>query len=397
MKTKNVIFLSLIAPAVIAAMSGQALAQQAITPFSGSFRQGSLILSRVGDGSAALSNAATAVFLDEFRITSGRGASAVVSYGQTLALGTSTAGQRQTNSGTATSELALSYARDTSGNDYVFLAGYDAAAGASGVANSAGTTTQRVATRVSITGNTTYATLGTTAFSGNNIRSVASTDGTTFYASGGNSGIQTGSFPVSSGGVTTTQFGATTPTNFRVVNATNGGVYASGASGTFQGVGSFTSSTTTLLNGFPTASGPQNYDFVFANASTIYVADDRTSTSGGLQRWNLSSGTWSLAYTINVPGITTGTFAGLRGLTSFTDPTNGQVDFYAVSTDNRLIGVTDLLSNTTNAGASVSALVGQGFFGTNANYAFRGVELIPAPGSLALLGLGGLIATRRRR
>ncbi|MBY0261784.1 MAG: hypothetical protein K2Q20_05545, partial [Phycisphaerales bacterium] len=376
---------------------GTTIAQTTPVAFSGQFGQGSIVLSRTGaaGGTSALTNAATAVFLDEFRVTSGRGASASVSYAQSLALGTATAGARLTLSGSASSEGALSYARDASGNNYLFIAGYDAASGTAAVVGTTSTATPRTVGRIDLSGNQIY-TGFTDAYSANNIRSVASPDGVNFITAGANTGFRSGTVGASNSTITTAAFGGATPTNNRVVNYYNGNAFASASSGTFQGVSALTSTTTTLLNGFPTATGPSNYDFVFVNDSTIYVADDRTTTAGGLQRWNLVSGTWTLAYTINVPNIAgTGT-AGLRGLTA--SVVGDDLAFYAVSTDNRLIGISDLLSNTTAAGASSASLVGATFFSaTSSSYAFRGVEIIPTPGAASLLALGGLIAARRRR
>src|SRR5207302_328024 len=69
--------------------------------------------------------------------------------------------------------------------------------------------------------------------------------------------------------------------------------------------------TSTELPGFPTSTtGHSPYEFIFKDASTVYVADDGTTANGGgLQKWTLSGGTWTLAYTLSP-----GTNIGLRGL-----------------------------------------------------------------------------------
>lgn len=386
-----------VSAAAVLAVAGAALAQTTPVTFSGQFGQGSIVLSRVGaaGGSTALSSAATAVFLDEFRVTAGRGASAAVAYAQSLSLGSSTSGARLTNSGPASSEGALSFARDASGSSYLFLAGYDAAAGTAAVASTSTTATPRTVGRIDISGNQIYTSF-TDAYSGNNIRSVASPDGVNFLTAGANTGIRSGAVGASNSTIATAAFGGATPTNNRVINYYNGNAFVSSSSGAFQGVSALTATTTSLLPGFPSATGPSNYDFVFVNDSTIYVADDRTTTSGGLQRWNLVSGSWTLAYTINIPNSAATGTVGLRGLTGSAD--GDDVALYAVSTDNRLIGISDLLTNPSAAGATSASLVGNTFFSTTTtSYSFRGVEIIPAPGSLALLGLGGLVAIRRRR
>ncbi|MFM9170974.1 MAG: hypothetical protein ACKOTD_12930, partial [Phycisphaerales bacterium] len=85
-------------------------------------------------------------------------------------------------------------------------------------------------------------------------------------------------------------------------------------------------------------------------------------------------------------------FAGLRGLTGTWDAVNG-AQLYATTTEisnNRLVSILD--NGTTPTLATNLASAG-------ANYAFRGVDIydIPAPGALALLGVAGLLAGRRRR
>lgn len=345
------------------------------------FVTGNLVVSVVGDGSAALTSAATPVFLNEFTT----GGSLV----RSLALPTSASGanRRFTNSGSASSELALT--RSTDGN-YLTLVGYDAAPGLAGVASTASAATNRVVARISAFDIIDTTTALSDASTGNNVRSVASVDGTSFWVGGGAGGVRYATF----GGTTSVQL-STTPTNVRVVNLLAGQLYTSNASGAFQGVSTVgtglpttSGQTATILPGFPTASGPSAYDYWLADASTMYVADDRaTASGGGLQKWILSSGTWSLAYTMS-----TSLTAGLRGLTGTVDAASGNFLLYAVTADataNKLVSVID-----SGAGSSFTTLAT-----APANTAFRGVDFapVPTPGTLALLGLSGLAVARRRR
>ena len=97
-----------------------------------------------------------------------------------------------------------------------------------------------------------------------------------------------------------------------------------------------------ILNGFPTALKSKTsfpFGIWFANATTLYVADEGNGTTGttvetfyqpaaaqtraGLQKWVLTSGKWQLAYTLSaglnlgipyaIPGYPTGNNSGTGG------------------------------------------------------------------------------------
>lgn len=161
-----------------------------------------------------------------------------------------------------------------------------------------------------------------------------------------------------------------------------------------------------VLSGFPTLSNktgnPVNFPFGiwFADANTLYVADEGDGTNtydatsntytdaasnklAGLEKWVFNGTTWNLAYTLQkgldlgtpygIAGYPTGNNAvtglpwapatdGLRNLTGRVND-DGTVTIFAITSTvsgngdqgadpNRLVSVTDTLSNTTAAGAA---------------------------------------------
>jgi hypothetical protein len=167
----------------------------------------------------------------------------------------------------------------------------------------------------------------------------------------------------------------------------------------------------------------------FANATTLYVADEGTGTAGttvagfytpatpannptaGLQKWvfNPGLGEWTLAYTLtnglnlgvpyvvpNYPvGLNSGTGGtgfpwapatdGLRNITGVVNG-DGTVTIYAITSTisgsgdqgadpNQLVKITDTLSSTTGTGESFATVRTAGF-----GEVLRGVSLTPGSG-----------------
>ncbi len=192
----------------------------------------------------------------------------------------------------------------------------------------------------------------------NNPRSVATVNGTSFYLSGqGVKGDDTqGVFVANDGANSATAIDTATDT--RTVEIIDGVLYVStdstqGAGGT-SSVASFGSlpagaATPTPLSGIDgtltlTAAqengindsavgttihlSPEN--FFFANATTLYIADGGDPKQGGLgdgglQKWSLVNGTWTLDYTLSaglnlVSDAGTSGTTGLIGLTASSKP-----------------------------------------------------------------------------
>jgi hypothetical protein len=375
---------------------------------AGVFTAGNLLVSRYGDGTTTLTSAAAAVAINEYT-TAASQSSAV----QSIAFATSGANQF-TDAGSATSDGYLN-----TYNGYVAIAGYNAATGTASVAGTNNKAVQVLDSTGNVVNRAVFPTGGSAGsppspFSGNNIRSAIATSATNFYATGTSSGSPNTGGAWYSNSTNYTQVSSTTtgqPTNMRNVGIFGGQLYASSAASTGNGVFAVGSGLTTSAGQTSTliinaGTGASTYGFVMFdtnNDSTMdlaYLADDRTVTGGGLQKWVLSGSTWSSSWSVlvNAAGNTSATtasgFAGIRGLTGTWDAVNG-AQLYATTTEatnNRLISILDNGSTPTLATNLASA-------GTN--YVFRGVAFtpgaVPAPGAIALLGVAGLVGSRRRR
>lgn len=343
--------------------------------FAAAFSPGDLVVARVGDGGAALTSAATALFLDEYT----PGGTLV----QTIALPTAVNGNNLmlTIQGSATSEGFLQRSAD---GQYLTLAGYNAATGTATPSGSTAAVVNRVVGLVGLNGSVDTSTAINTGTLGST-RSATTVNGTGFWVSTASAGVNYVAFGAPSAA---TQL-STAPSNTRVTRTIAGQLYVSSASSTFQGVSTIgtglpttSGQTTTILPGFPTAAGPSSYDF-FVNGNNAWVADDRTSGAGGIQHWTLSAGTWTLSYTL-APTATT----GVRGLAI--DLSGANPALYGTTTDNKVVEFVD-----TGAGSPPTFL----FTDPTANTAFRGIAYIPAavPEPAGLLGFGVVILCLGRK
>lgn len=328
---------------------------------------------RVGDGAAALSNAATAVFLEERYASDG---SLVAAASNPVALPTMASGSNAalTLSGTATSEGGLSLSQD---GQYLVLAGYDAATGTASVSSTNAAATNRIVGRVDAMGAVDTTTRLDSAFSANSVRGATSVDGTSFWISG------TGS--VTSGGVWYNVHSATggtqilnSPANVRSVDVFGSQIYATSQSNNFAsvftvGTGEPTMSgqTATMLPGLPTTSAqPNGFTLLDRNAAvagldTLYLSDERAIASGGgISKWTFDGTTWTQAATFN-----NGLSVGVRGLAAFV--TGSNVTIVATTTEssqNKIFVVVD--DGSANPAGTIVATA-------PANEVFRGVAQSP--------------------
>lgn len=391
--------------AAAAASCGMASMAQGIN-----YTSGNLVLSQVGPGTGTTGNlvsAATAVRLREFGLsTATSGAFVANDLSLPSGLGDPT---RLTISGSA----AEGFLTRSADGRYLTIMGYDAANAQNGpLANSsiatstnhsaaAGTPVNRVVGRVDFSQGTSLYRM-TDAFNAANVRSVASVDGSTFITAGTGGS----SSPANTGGLRFFDPGAGTgssqlfasPATMRVANYAynDNRLFFSTQSATagITGIWEVNAGVPTILPGFAAQTGLSPYDFWFADDDTLFVADDGSvaaASKGGLQRWELVAGTWTLAYR-----VTTGLTSGLRSLCGMTDPT-GNFIMYATTaeTSTRLVAITD----DANAGLAGANATLTGLETAASGFAFRGVDFapVPAPGAGTLLALGGLMAARRRR
>jgi hypothetical protein len=364
MKNKKIISVALF-------IASLALAQAQFTP-------GNLVVLQIGNGSAALTSAGTPIFLDQFT-TSGVSVNS-------LSI-PSTGVNALVNSGTASSEGALTLSAN---GQYLVLAGYNAAAGTTGIAGTTSAADPRGIATVDAFGNYSLATTTSSFFSGNNIRS-GTTDGSgNFWAAGAVNGavyMGTGTPAAISG----------TVANNRVIQDIGGNLYystGSGSRGIVQISGTPTSGSLATTNyliptGAQFGTGSSPFGFAFNSSLTIaYVADSNPYTTssavGGVEKWSLVGGNWTFDYSLSL-----GT-NGAEGLT--VDFSGANPVIYATSANGTsLYDIVDTGSTATGTLLDTASL----------NEVFRGVEFSPVatpePSAMVLAGLGltGLLGFRR--
>lgn len=328
-----------------------------VTGVNSQFTSGNLVVYQVGDGSGTLTSSATAIFLKEFS-TSGAA-------GITLNMPTS-GSTRLTSSGSATSDGQMTRSAD---GQYLVIAGYDAATGTASITGTSSATVNRVINIVDNTGTITRAGLTNSLYSGNNFRSAARSGNADYWGAGGVTGTHY------FGTTTTAATVQSDKANTRVVNVYNGNLYFSTSSssgsntslGIYQvGTGLPVTAGQTITNIINTGTGSSPYAFAInSGANIIYIADDRTTSSGGIQKWTFDGSAWSLVYTLGT-GVSN---IGARGITVDFSGINPVIyGTSAESSANRLFKITDA-----GSGSAASTLAT-----APANTAFRGVAFAPA-------------------
>jgi hypothetical protein len=335
------------------------------------FIPGNLVVLRVGDGISSQNSASTAVYLDEYTP-----AGTLVSSTPLNASGTD---NKLTNSGTSTSEGMLTLSAN---GQYLVTAGYNAEPGVASITTSSSATIPRTVARIGSNKIPDISTVLPNAFSGGNIRSAASLDGSSFFLAGSNGGVR-----YATSGAGSSSIISPTITNTRVVHVYRNQVYFSTGSGATPGiyvVGAASNTSTgqvassfintgvvTTSNG--TVGSPYGFvlldrDATIPGIDAAYIADDGIGGSaGGIQKWSFDGTTWTKQGTIG---------AAYRGLTG-TLNSDGNVIIYATTPTsaggNQVVVVTD--TNPYNAAPSTTLVTTR--ITAVANQALRGVDFTP--------------------
>jgi hypothetical protein len=317
------------------------------------FIAGNLAVLRLGNGTELLGSSGNSVFIDQFTTNGTLAGSIAIPDNDTNAL---------LISGSASSEGALT--RSPDGRLLIF-AGYNlaltnAANIGSSLANAAASTVPRAVAVVDALGSYQLTGVTTGQYGGNNMRSGTSDGRGNYWGAGAASGT----FYFGNGPANTVQG---LVANSIAIQDFGGDLYFSTAKATpgiwkISGTPAVPASPSVFLSAGAKASP---YAFVFnPGFTTAYLADDTLKGSGGVQRWDLHAGVWTMTYAFNSL-----TNIGVRGVA--VDFRGANPVIYATtaleSSANRLVSITD-----TGAASPMSTLATAGV-----NQIFRGVTFAP--------------------
>lgn len=328
------------------------------------FTGGDLVVYRVGAGSAALTNAAAPVFLDEFSATGTKVSS--------LALPTAAAGRNLplTAVGQSRSEGLIATSAD---GKLLTLTGYEAVPGATGpggisLTGSDPAAVRRVVGVVDGTGAFDTSTVLTGDDTPRIIRSAV-TDGKRVWAAGGNGGVLTTAL----GSGTVSRVAGTASSNINALTVQGHQLFASGIlTNRLSKVGTgspTTSASLTDLTGLPDNLLTYGYalldlttaDYAGTGLDTLYVANS-SERGGTVDKYRFNGSTWLSAGSVDVEGAT-GLVADVKG---------GVVSL-AVTTPTRLLTLSDPSGSAATFEASEVAVLAT----AAPNTEFRGVALAP--------------------
>ncbi|MBL7814131.1 MAG: T9SS type A sorting domain-containing protein [Saprospiraceae bacterium] len=329
------------------------------------FTVGNIVVVRVGDGAAALSNQSIRIALVEMTPTG----TVVQTINLPYSAATETGGNNKIcTQGSSSNDVNLTVSGD---GRYFVMPGYNSDEGVATVSGAAGI--KRVFCRIAMDGTWDTKTLMDDANSTGNARCAATNDGSGFWLAGSSLGVRYTPYG-STGAAGTTTLVSTTVTNMRTIQAFGGNLVVGTGSGTAVRAGT--------ISGFPTTTGNTMVTFpgvpttIIANSiymtnvpggpsglNTMYIASD--ATPAGIHKYCLNSGTgnWDLAGTIE-------TAINYRGLTGSTSGSN--VTLFAIRGGSPLVSVVD----NTGFNQSPSALTPTTISTAPTNMAYRGVQFV---------------------
>ena len=284
------------------------------------------------------------------------------------------------------------------GTEYVYNGGYNANTGTAAI-QSSGTNAQRSFGQTNVTnsvasGAVVLQTRLRSEDHNNNLRgAVADDSAATRYTSGDGSSTVSGGWR----NFTTNSVLSTAPINTRSVELLGSGLYGSTGSATGAGLGihlinpSGTPDSSLYLG---TGTGSSPYEFaLFDDPSlsvtlnngfdTAYVADDRTTASGGIQKYTWNGTIWTLAYTLKDAGLTAPQYRGLAGQL---DVSTGLFTLFTSVQDSTMTR----LQQVTDSGA-LSSFTTLASLTTSSGSVFRGVALTSAVPEASAFFFGGLV------
>lgn len=347
--------------------------------------QGNLVVLRVGDGAQTLALSGNSSYLDQFN-TAG-------SYLNTVSIPDSGSSPFLLPGGGSTfTDCQMTRSSD---GTLLSIAGYATNFSYGGsLQASAGSLVSRAICTLDSFGTSRLAKTTKNFSSGAIFRSAATDGAGNFWGTSGTGGhyyFGNGTNPatVISIAVTNSDGLWTNVDNIRVGNIFNGDLYFSTGQGSnlLQGIWKYDGTPVTRTDPYPIilcrggTGTPSPLGFsVSPNGQTVYVADDRSNGSGGIQRYDYYSSTngFGLTYTLGT-GVAN---IGARGIA--VDWSGAQPVIYATTAENtynRLISIVD-----SGASATASTLATSGF-----NELFHSVQFAPVePGLTAIISANNL-------
>lgn len=331
------------------------------------FTVGNVVVVKVGDGAAALSNQSIRITLVEMTPTG----TVVQEIPLPYSVATATGGNNKICAqGSSSNDANITLSGD---GRYFVVPGYNSDEGVATV--SAAANTQRVFCRIAMNGTWDTKTLMDVANSLGNARCAASNDGTGFWMVGSSTGVRYVPYE-STGAAGTTTVVSTTVTNMRTIQAFGGNLVVGTGSGTAVRAGT--------ISGFPTTTGNTMVTFpgvpVTITANSIYMTNVPGGPAGlntmyiacdvapvGIQKYCLNSVTsnWDLVGTID--GVVSNVYRGMTGSTS-----GSTVTLFAVRGNNVLTSVVDNTGFNQNPSALTLTTVST----APTNTAYRGVQVV---------------------